>query len=114
MQIVNFKGESGIPRGDTFKTILTFEVDINGWIIWWTVKKLEDMNDNDDANAVIQEVQTIAVSTKICTIELTPTDTDIEPKVYKYDVQIKQPDGTITTPFKGDFEILSSVTRSTE
>jgi hypothetical protein len=49
----------------------------------------------------------------ICTIELTPVDTDVVPKIYKYDIQIKQPDGSIATPFMGDFEILPSITRAT-
>jgi hypothetical protein len=113
MQIVNFTGDNGTPRGDTFKTVLTFEVDINGWTFWMTVKKLEDINDSDDTDAVIQEKVTIAESTMICTIELTPVDTDVVPKIYKYDIQIKQPDGSIATPFMGDFEILPSITRAT-
>jgi hypothetical protein len=117
MQIVNFKGETGIPRGDTFTVSLNFEIPINGWILWWTVKKLEDINDSDDTNAVIQKKITIPAAPPdilTYTITLTSTDTDIEPKVYKYDVQVKQPDGSITTVFRGDFEILPSVTRSTE
>lgn len=111
MQIVNFAGESGIPRGDTFKISLVFEVDIEGWTVWFTVKEIGDTSD-DDTTAVIQKKQTIAESTMTCNIELTPEDTDIEPETYKYDVQVKH-DNVVTTIFTGDFEILPSITRST-
>ena len=46
-------------------------------------------------------------------IVLTPTDTDIEPKTYYYDIQMKSTSGDITTLLSGKVKVLQDITHRT-
>lgn len=114
-----------IARGDTKTFDVTFTesdgsaLDITGYKIYFTVRErgtLDTLTDNDDADAVISKVidsfDTPLLG--VCSIELSKTDTDVTPKKYVYDIQIKDDGGGISTVVIDDFIVLADVTRENE
>lgn len=104
-------------RGDSWSKSLTFSdangaVDITGWTIFFTLKESPS---DDDANALItKDVTSHTDPTNGTTaIELDPTDLDIESGRYHYDMQYKDSGGNVETFLKGQFTVLTDVTRRT-
>lgn len=114
-----------IARGDTKLFDFTFTntdgspLDITGYKIYFTVRErgsLRSLTTNSDTDAVISKtVDTFdAPETGVCSVELTKEDTDVTPKKYAYDIQIKDDGGGITTVVIDDFIVLADVTRENE
>jgi len=106
-------------RGDSREYNLTFTdnagavIDISTWKIYFTAKI--KYKDSDDL-AVIKKDITIHSEpengkTKII---LTPTDTDIDPGSYYYDIQVKRAAESILTVLMGKIKIITDITRRTD
>lgn len=94
-------------------------LDITGYKVYFTVRNrgtLNALTTNSDADAVISKVvDTFATPTLgICSVELTKDDTDITPKKYVYDIQIKDAGNGISTIVIDDFVVQADVTREDE
>ena len=108
-----------INRQDTYaKTLNTKDsngdlIDASGWTIYFTVRKIvADTSVSTDSDAVI--TQTIpGEASGIHTLTLTPTQTNIDPANYLYDIQIKKSDTDISSSTKASFVIDGDVTRTT-
>jgi len=109
-------------RGDSKTYDITIKdgdgvaIDITGYTIFFTVKTSID-NNLTDTTAVIKKTITSHINpTEGKTqISLTEDDTNIEPCVYYYDIQLKSIGGDIKTPseYPARFTILGDVTRRT-
>jgi hypothetical protein len=103
-------------RGDDWVKVLYFTdengdaINITGWTIFFTVKKNEEDIDDD---AVISKDITVHTNPTggVSSIVLTDDDTDIPPREYWYDIQIKKATGAIKTVVKDNFEIHTDITR---
>lgn len=107
-----------IKRGDNrILTINTVDcegtlVDASGWTIYFTVRlaipATSVVTDND---AIISKTIT-GLSTGVHTMELTKTDTNIDPKKYVFDFQINKADGSPYSSETGIFIIQADITRT--
>lgn len=114
-----------LARGDTKALQITFTesdgsaLDITGYKVYFTVRErgtLVNLPTNEDTTAEIAKVITVfddAVG-GICTIELSKTDTELTPKKYRYDIQLLDDGGGISTIVIDDFIVLADVTRENE
>ncbi len=109
-----------IIRGDTKTWPLTFysdeakttPINITGWTIFFTVKEKTDApNDSADTSAKIKkDVTSHSDPTHgVTSLTLSPTDTDIEPGTYLYDLQVKKANGDVKTIMMGDISTAGSV-----
>ena len=109
-----------IIRGDTTNITLTLTdqdgdaIDLTGATVFFTAKPDFD-NDILDAAAVItKEVTSHSDPTNgITVIPLTPSDTDITPGIYQYDVQVKDAGGSIFSLPARQLKVIEDVTRRT-
>lgn len=114
-----------IIRGDSASIGFTLTdagtaVDLTDATVFFTAKPALT-NDVSDNTAVISVEVTDHVDSDgnpsategVTTIPLTPTDTNVTPGEYFYDVQIKYSDGTIVSIEPRKMEILADVTRRT-
>lgn len=87
-------------------------LDITDYTIFFTLKK--NLNDSDE-DSVIQKTITDHVSPEEgqTSIILTSNDTNIKPGGYFWDLQMKDPNGLISSTQYGTAEILQDVTRRT-
>lgn len=84
-------------------------INITGYTFFFTVKE----NDEDtDANAKISKKVTSHTdpTNGKTTITVGTADLNQEPKVYVYDVSMKDTSNNVTTLVKGDFEIIQDIT----
>ena len=105
-----------VYRGDDKTFSFTFKysdgtaVDITGWTIFFTAK--ENESDSDDDAKIAKEVTSHTSPTGgLSQLSITDSDTDITPKKYYYDFQVKKDDGIIKTIVKGEFRVLTDITR---
>jgi len=108
-----------VIRGDSRTIQVTFTdssnqpVDLTGAELFFTVNASSDPT--DDSSAAIHK--TVSVFTDptsgVATISLSGTDTDIDPKTYFYDVQIKDASGDITSSKQDKFTVTADISRST-
>lgn len=103
-------------RGDdktysfTFKSSDGSAIDITDWTIFFTVKEHE--TDSDDDAKIAKEVTSHTSPTDgLSSLSITDSDTDLTPKKYYYDFQVKKDDGIIRTLVKGEFRVLTDITR---
>ena len=86
--------------------------DITGWTVFFTLK--ESMKD-PDSSAIIRKDITIHedASSGISVIELTSTDTDIDPGTYYFDIKYKDNESppNIGVLFMGRLKVIESVTQ---
>lgn len=107
-----------IIRGDDVSISVTFTdsngdpVDITGATVFFTAKS--DIHDAD-ADAVISKEVTSHddAANGQTTISIADTDTDGLDGIYKYDIQLKDSSGSISSSIAGDLEILLDVTQRT-
>lgn len=87
--------------------------NLTGKTVKFTVKERTDIADNNN-NALIDKTITSFSSptTGVFDISLTPTDTDIPEKTYKWDILIKTDDTDVVNSETGIFIIDSKVTRN--
>lgn len=88
-------------------------IDITGYTIYFTVKSSANISAGD-GSAIIKKIITSHTdpTNGITHIVLTPTDTNQTAGEYFYDVQMKAPDGEVTSCVMGQFEIIQDVTAS--
>jgi len=108
-----------IVRNDTYTFDITFQdsngdaIDLTGWTIWFTVREeIPATTIVDDTDALISKEITDGGASGIVEISLTPIETNIDPKIYYYDIQYKKDDGTIKSFPYSTIEIVSDITRS--
>lgn len=115
------KNSIEVIRGDDHSITFTLTdenaavVDLTGATIFFTVKDSKDIkNDSDDTGAVIaKNVSPSDPANGIAVINLTNTDTNITPKKYIFDLQIKFADDTVKSIEAGNFIVIADVTRET-
>jgi len=107
-----------IYRGDSKSYDLTFTngdgeaIDITGWTIFFTAK--EKRTDSDDDAVMSKDVTNHSDPTGgVSAISFTASETNIDPKAYYYDIQVKKADGTIRTVLVNKLQILIDITRRT-
>lgn len=106
-----------IFRGDTFPITLTFTtdagvaIDITGYTVYFTVKRLQE---DTDASAVIAKtITTHSYPTNgITSFILTAAETKVLRGSYYYDIQIKDLTPYIFTILAGNFEVKTDITRT--
>lgn len=107
-----------IIRRDDHTLTVTFEdsngdaINITGYTVFFTAKT----NENDaDADAVISKTVTTHTNptSGVTAITLSDTDTNIDPGIYLYDLQIKDGSGNITSADRGTFEVVQDITQRT-
>lgn len=110
-----------IIRGDDVTLTFTFTdqnnaaVDLTGSTVFFTVKLVVD-DDVTDALAVISEEQTVHTNATGGITQITLTDTVttlISPATYKWDVQVKDSGGLISSARSGEFRVFGDITRRT-
>lgn len=110
-----------IIRWDTQERTTLFKdenwdpVDLTGATVWFTVKKGQYLNIDNDDNVLIQKVITSHTSplTWETLIELSNSETNKETWDYYYDLQIKFPNDNIFSVAKWVFSIVQDVTKAT-
>lgn len=104
-----------IIRGDNVSINFNVSgVDLTGATVFFTAKP-ELTDDAGDTTAVIA-VETTSHTDPTAgrtVIELSPTDTNVEPGIYYYDIQIKKADGQIASIPARKMRIWADVTRRT-
>lgn len=113
-------GTITIPRGDdrsyniTIKDAEGAAINITGYTVFFTVKKIPTTNHPTDDNAVIKKVITSHVNAAqgITSVSLSRVDTKIDPRTYNYDIQIKDAGGNIMSSGIGEFIIEPEVTEA--
>lgn len=87
-------------------------IDCTGWTIRFTVRdELPATAIVDDTDAIISKTITGEAS-GIHSLIILKTDTQIDPKVYHYDVQYERPDGIPHSSDTGKFTIEADITRN--
>ena len=107
-----------INRGDTYSRTINLKdsagtlIDATGWTIYFTVRKnVTDSSVSTDTNSIIHN--TIAGDASgIHTLTLSSTETNINPRSYYYDIQIKKSDDTISSSVAGSFVVNGDITRA--
>lgn len=106
-----------VRRGTTYSVLYQHQHDgvnhtLVGATLYLTVKTVESDDSADDATAVIQKTVTSHTNAAAgqSTIELTPTDTYIDPADYKYDIRVKEAGGRVYVVDEGIMTIDGSPT----
>jgi len=87
-------------------------IDATGWTIFFTVRlTVPDTSVTDDTGATIAK-QIAGEASGIHVLNLTESDTDIDPATYLYDFQTKNAAGKIESTIRADFIIAGDITRS--
>lgn len=109
-----------INRQTTHNFDITFQnsdgtaLDLTGYTVWFTVRDsipTTDTSDNDEAIISKTYDGEDCNDTGIISVELTATETDVEPKNYLYDIQYKKPDGSIHNSSVNYFIVKADITR---
>ena len=113
---------TGVIRNDSLTVTATITdstglaVNINGYTAYLTVKTaLNTGSDtNDDPGLIQVKIASVSDPTGagIVTFSLTPTNTNVLPGNYVYDVQVISPGGAIYSSVEDNFIIIADVTRS--
>lgn len=93
-------------------------VDLTGYTVFFTVKKWEDILEDDSEAVIKKTIDTFAFSWDdpehwIVNIFLTHDDTAVEVQDYKWDIQIKNPEWLISSIEMGSFLVSDDVTKRT-
>ena len=84
-------------------------IDITGYTFFFTVK--ENDTDTDDDAKISKTVTNHSNPTAGQTIiSMGTADTNLEPKVYIYDISMKDTVSNVTTLVKGELEIMQDIT----
>jgi|Laugrespbdmm15sd_2_1035082.scaffolds.fasta_scaffold00194_1 hypothetical protein len=101
-----------VYRENTRNITLSFDgVDLTGATVYFTVKTEADESAND-STALIQKDVTVHLddTAGLTRIELTPSDTDVAPGKYLYDIKLKKATGEQTTVDYGTFTVKPAIT----
>ena len=108
-----------VIRGDDSTIGVTFhdsagaDIDITTSTVFFTVKDPNDLTKTNDDCALISEKVTVHTDPTHgkTAIPLTSTDTDLPEATYAWDLQIKTLGGAISSVLRGDFIVVTDVTR---
>jgi hypothetical protein len=110
-------GDKTIQRGDSDNFTIEIShngvpLDLTGWTVWFTVRK-EWVNQNivDDEDALISRKITKFDTIGQVPIRITPEETTVKAGEYHYDIQYKQPNGTIKSSDPYKYTIKNDITR---
>lgn len=93
----------------TFTDVDGNPIDLTGATVFFTVKK--NKLDIDDDAVISKEITSFdAPTTGVALLELTAAETNISPRSYFFDVQLKNSDGKISSIQAGRFIISQDVT----
>lgn len=106
-------------RGDDVNLDLEFTdeegtaIDITDIEVFFTVKARK--SDTDDNAVISKEVtsHTDAVN-GLSTVSLSKTETDIEPGMYHFDIQLKDSEGKVSSSVPGVIRVYQDITRRTQ
>ena len=108
-----------INRGDTYSRTINLKdssgdfINATGWTISFTVRKnVVSTSSSSDTDALIHETISGDAS-GIHTLNVTSTESNINPGKYLYDIQIKKSDNTISSSSVGSFVVNGDITRAT-
>jgi hypothetical protein len=110
---------NNVIRGDTRPVNLTFLEDdgttpvvLTGGTVYFTVNSSSDPT--DDTGVAFQKTATsfTSATTGQHTFTLTHDDTDITPGTYWYDAQFKDAVDNYLSSYKGQFIVISDITRT--
>jgi len=108
----------GITKGDSevIQITITDEdgsaFDLTGYTVTMTVRKC---GNEEDADAILKKSVTSHLNPTggITVIELSPTETDIVPGIYIYDVQVSKATPVfVRTVIKDIFEVVEDITNA--
>lgn len=102
-----------IIRGDSASISFAMTgVDLTGATVFFTAKPALTDDAADTTAVITKEVTSHTDPTNGRTmIELDPTDTDVEPGIYFYDIQVKKASGAIVSIPARKLRIWADVTR---
>ena len=106
-----------IKRGDSKPFTINHKVngsliDTTGYTYNFTVREvIPPTTEKTDTGAILSK-SVIGNSSGIMSIDLSKTDTDIDPKTYLYDIQYEKPDGSIHSSATGKFIVEADITRT--
>ena len=88
-------------------------IDLTDGVVFFTVKK--NVTDADDDAILQKEIDYFEhPATGVCTFSLTPTDTDILPGDYYFDIQLKNKSNRISSSAVGKFIVKQDITVRTD
>ena len=110
-----------IPKGTTYAITFTYKrdgvaADLTGATVYFTIKSAEFDSDADDSDALIKKDVTVHTDAESGETEITlsPTDTNVVPGDYFYDIKVKEADGDVYKAVEGKVKVDGSPTnRST-
>lgn len=110
-----------ITRGDDIVIDIVFTdettglpMDITGATVFFTVKKIGDVSENDDTALIQKDQDThVAPTEGHTTIDLTNTDTSIPAGTYEYDFQVKDSSNNIMSTLSSKLIVEKDITRRT-
>lgn len=99
-------------RENTVNINLTFsEIDLTGATIYFTVKQASDETSDDSTALIKKDITSHTNPTNGTTlVQLTPSDTDVAPGKYVYDIKLKKANGDQTTVQVGNVVVKPAVT----
>jgi hypothetical protein len=94
-------------RENTVNINLAFtDVDLTGATVYFTVKTVPDADVTDSTAVITKDITSHTdAAAGLTTIALTPTDTDVTPGDYGYDIKLKKASGEQSTITVGKCEI---------
>lgn len=101
-------------RGDTVNINIAVKADLTGSTLFFTMKTAPD-NDTTDTSALTKATVTTHTdpANGKSVIPLSPSDTNVTPGSYVYDIQLKDSAGNISTLLSGKAKVLADITRRT-
>lgn len=112
-------GKNALICGDS-RTIMTkkpLPFDATGYDIRFTVRQRGFNGSTDDSNAVIALTSgdgSISVDeNNVLTIELSGSDTRVNPGKYIFDIQFVSPEGKVSSTRAQEIEFIADVTKET-
>lgn len=93
-------------------------IDLTGYTVFFTVKRWEDILEDDSEAIIKKTIDTFGFSWDdpthwVMHIFLSHEDTDIEPTDYKWDIQLKNPGWMISSIEMWSFLVSDDVTKRT-
>jgi hypothetical protein len=88
-------------------------INLTGCEVYFTMKNIDDIDERDDSTAIIKKTVSSFDNAVwgIVSIELDNQETDLEPWVYFYDVQLKDISNKIMSIQKQRVKVIQDVTK---
>ena len=106
-------GKNALICGDDRRLNLTFDgIDLSGATVYFTVKTSDDTSTTDDSAIIQKQTSTHDdAANGITHIDLSGTDTRIDPDVYVFDIQLKDSSGKVSSCPRQQIEFVQDVTK---